>query len=89
MDAPQTALVAQLQTKGGQSKKFVIVAWGLGCVMIIFFASIVAMMMKPEIAVNISPLASIVVPSIAGLIGIYAGSQAYAEGKTTDALKQS
>lgn len=87
MDSTGQALVQQLQTKGGCSKKFRMTIIGLVCVMFIFLLSIIAMVLKPEIAPSISPFASVIVPSIAGFVAVYTGSQAYSDGKTTEALK--
>lgn len=82
----QTALVGALQTKGTQSKKYTMLLLGLGSLHLVFILSLAAMLKKPELASPISIILPPLLLAIGGMVGIYAGSQSYVEGKLSTGI---
>lgn len=85
-DAPQSALIEALQTKGTQSKKYTMLLLGLGSLIFVFILSLVAMLRKPEIAAAISTILPPLFIALGGMVSVYAGSQSYVETKLSTAI---
>lgn len=82
------ALATQLSTPAGESKKFKMVQRGMIYVVATYALSVIAMIFKPQLAVNISGPLTVVIAALGGLVSVYTGSQAAVDWRTTAALSK-
>lgn len=78
----------QLSANPGESKKFLMALVGVGDIVICFILSAILFFYKPELAPHLVAINTILIPSIAGIVGIYLGAQGAVEVKANGVLQQ-
>lgn len=86
MDPAQAALITQLTSPGGMSKKFRMTVIGLGVVLIIYLSAATAFVCNPLTMAPLLSFANATSPIIGGMVAVFAGAQAAVDYRSTASL---
>lgn len=78
----------QLSSNPAESKKFLMALVGVGAMVICFILSAVLFFYKAELAPHLVSMMTILLPSVAGTVGIYLGAQGAVEVKANGILQK-
>lgn len=77
----------QLAADPTQSKKFIMALVGINAILICFIIGAILFFHRTDLAPHIVSMFTILVPSIAGIVGIYLGAQGAVEVKANGVLQ--
>lgn len=78
----------QLSADPIQSKKFIMAFVGVGAIVVCFIISAILFFFKPDLASSLVAILTILIPSIAGIVGVYLGAQGAVEVKANGVLQR-
>jgi hypothetical protein len=77
----------QLSANPSESKKFIMALVGIMSLVLCFFASAILFFYRPDLGPHLVAILTILIPSVAGIVGIYLGAQGAVEVKANGVLQ--